>query len=282
MNARIAIFLILAAISVACSDDPTTLKVITFNIRYDNPSDGINAWPARKDMVVEFLLREEAGLIGLQEALWHQYSFIDSTLEGWGSVAAGRDDGLKAGEMAPIFYRMDLFDIVESGTFWLSETPGIPGSRGWGAVLPRIVTWACLKQKEDGDTIFYFNTHFSHMSDSARIMSSKILRSEVSIIAGNSDFIITGDFNMEPGSRAYEELVQPPVADSYTAHGVYPVGGKYTFNGFNDTPGDRRIDYVFVREGLEVLTHNTLTVRNDSVFISDHWPVIVSLKTPGQ
>jgi len=278
MKARLILILLIAAALSACNDDPADIKIITFNIRYDNPSDGINAWPNRRNMVVEFLERQEAGLFGLQEALWNQYIYIDSSLVDWGSVAVGRNDGQREGEMTPIFYRRDLFDLEESSTFWLSETPGVPGSRGWGAVLPRIVTWANLTRKDDGSSLYYFNTHFSHMSDSARIMSSKVLRKEVIRIAGENDFIITGDFNMLPDSRAYSELVQAPFLDSYLAPGITPGGVTFTFNGFNDNTGDGRIDYVFVRDGLEVLSHTTMTIKNDPVFISDHWPVIVTVR----
>ncbi|TFH34618.1 MAG: endonuclease/exonuclease/phosphatase family protein [Bacteroidia bacterium] len=278
MKTRVPLYFIIAATFLACSGDPGTIKVVSFNIRYDNPSDGINAWSERKEMVAGFIRNENPDLFGLQEALWHQYTFIDSSLDGYGSVATGRDDGLKGGEMTPIFYRRELFNLEESGTFWLSDTPGVPGSRGWGAALPRIVTWACLRKQKDGDRLYYFNTHFSHMSDSARIMSSKVLRKEVARIAGESPFIITGDFNMVPDSRAYAELVELPVIDSYYVEGVVNEGAEYTFNGFSDNPGSRRIDYIFVKTGLEPVGYTTRVVIHDKVFISDHWPVIVTLK----
>lgn len=273
MKSRVAFIIILAAFAVSCSNRPESLKVITLNIRYDNPADGINAWPNRKFIVTGFLRDEKPDLFGLQEALWHQYAFIDSSLSDYASVAAGRDDGLQAGEMAPLFYRKDVFDILDSGTFWLSETPQIAGSRGWGAVLPRIVTWASLSDRESGRKLFFFNTHFSHMSDSARVMSSRILRAQVENIAGDEEFIITGDFNMLPNSRAYRELAGTPVMDSYIESLTPPAGPLVTFNGFGNNPGEGRIDYIFVSPGTGVQSLHIKQVRDDSVFISDHWPV---------
>lgn len=259
-----------------CSNT-VNLKVISFNIRYDTERDGTNAWPNRKEIATGFLKEEAPDIFGLQEALWHQYSYIDSCLTGYASVGAGRDDGDRKGEMNPVFYSVDRFDLLVSNTFWLSETPGIPGSKGWGAALPRIVTWLKLAEKKSGKEFFYFNTHFSHMSDSARIMSARILREQVYAIAGESDFVITGDFNMLPESEAYNTLTlgdSNPVSDCYLISESEPEGVKYTFNGFKDIIGSGRIDYIFTRPGTKVLSFRINNVKPDGLFISDHWPLI--------
>jgi endonuclease/exonuclease/phosphatase family metal-dependent hydrolase len=262
-----------------CSGEPQREDVISFNIRYDNSGDGINAWPFRKEMVVQFLENEAPALIGLQEVLWHQYEYIDSSLSGYGSVAAGRNDGERSGEMVPIFYRKELCMEGKSGrgTFWLSPTPEVAGSVGWGAVLPRIVTWASLTIRSTGEEFFFFNTHFSHMSDSARLMSAKVLRDEVARIAGESRFVITGDFNMLPGSLPWNVISGSGAADSFILSAEKPKGEESTFNGFSDLTGERRIDYVFVSEGTEVFSYEARRVKMDSLFISDHWPVIVTI-----
>lgn len=302
----LAILLSMLSLS-GCSDSPDQTDIITFNIRYDNSADGINAWPFRREMVVSFLKDEAPALIGLQEVLWHQFEYIDSALTGYGSLAAGRNDGRRSGEMAPLFYRDDLFSSGSSGsgTFWLSPTPDIAGSIGWGAVLPRIVTWSSLTLKSTGEEIFFFNTHFSHMSDSARQMSAGVLMEEVARIAGEAKFIITGDFNMVPGSLPWKVISEGGAEDSFNVTAEKPVGEVSTFNGFREPAaeepalgrlieqtgggsasgglsepagGGRRIDYVFVSPGMEVVKHRTERVKQDSVYISDHWPVIVTLK----
>jgi endonuclease/exonuclease/phosphatase family metal-dependent hydrolase len=289
---KILIILILpGAILISCnSDQGIKLKVLTLNIRYDNPSDAPNDWPSRKDFVLSFLADESADIFGLQEALWHQYHFMDSALTGYESIAAGRDDGKREGEMTPVFYSKDRFRAINSGTFWLSETPDVPGSKGWGAVLPRIVTWAEMEDNRSKRSFFFFNTHYSHMSDSARLMSSRIILEEVKKIAGDTPFVLTGDFNMLPESDAYVTLTENGrenalIMDSYPISNKEHAGLTYTFNGFSDEEGEGRIDYIFVSNGAKVISHETPELKREDLFLSDHWPVVgvvilPSSKTP--
>lgn len=274
-------------IFAGCSkkSDKDVIKVMTFNIRYDNPRDSLNAWPNRAEQVCEFIKNERPDLIGMQEVLLRQYSVLDSALTDYTSVGVGRDDGAKGGEMNPVFFRKDRFDMIRTITFWLSDRPEVPGSKGWGASLPRIVTWMELADKNTHEHFFYFNTHFAHDSDSARIMSSRILLDQVAKISDGSQFIITGDFNMQPTSTGYSILTGPAesvpaIKDTYTISEKRPWGPTYTFNGFSDKPGTGRIDYIFVKSGMRALEHRTMIKKESGVFISDHWPVeaVVSLK----
>jgi len=285
--------LVLFAVSVliivvaGCSgkDDKDSVKVMTFNIRYDNPGDSVNVWQNRASQVCGFVNDEKPDLLGMQEVLLQQYMVLDSALADYTSVGVGRDDGAKGGEMNPVFFRKERFDMVRTITFWLSDTPEIPGSMGWGASLPRIVTWMELVDKITHVHFFFFNTHFAHDSDSARIKSSEILLQEVEKITDGSPFIISGDFNMLPSSKGYSILTGPAesvpaLTDSYTVSEKRPWGPSFTFNGFSDNPGTGRIDYIFVKNGLKVLDHRTLIRKEHGVFISDHWPVeaTVSIK----
>lgn len=271
--------LIVAAISAilffSCvpADDPA-IDVMSFNIRLDTQHDGPNAWPHRAGMVAGFVNDQIPDLLGMQEVLWHQYLYLDSALIGYGSVAAGRDDGLREGEACPVFYRLGRFDRLDRGTFWLSATPDVPGSVGWGAALTRVATWVRLYDKVKLDTLMFMNTHFDHVSDSARVMSSGVLLGRLKELAGNNDFIITGDFNARPGSLAIERMTEEGYAvDSFILSETPPSGESYTFNGFKEEPGEGRIDYIFVREGMKVLSHKTHRVIEEGIFISDHWPV---------
>jgi len=225
-------------------------------------------------MVAGFVNDQIPDLLGMQEVLWHQYLYLDSALIGYGSVAAGRDDGLREGEACPVFYRLGRFDRLDRGSFWLSATPDVPGSVGWGAALTRVATWVRLYDKVNEDTLMFMNTHFDHVSDSARVMSSGVLLGRLKELAGNNDFIITGDFNARPGSLAIERMTEEGYAmDSFMLSETPPSGESYTFNGFKEEPGEGRIDYIFVREGMKVLSHKTHRIIEEGVFISDHWPV---------
>jgi len=266
------------ALLVAGCSEKENLNVITLNVRYDNPRDSLNAWPHRAEFVAEFLSDENPDLIGMQEALLHQYEFLKEKLVGYTSIGVGRNDGMNDGEMCPVFYRTDRFEALEDGTFWLSETPDVAGSKGPGAALPRIVTWVHLKEIATGRKLYFFNTHFSHVSDSARIMGAMILGGAVKKIAGDQFFVVTGDFNLLPDSRAYETLTGEGAPwhilyDSWVLSEIPPSGAPYTFNGFSYKPGNGRIDYIFVPGGTRVISHETVIVKKDSLFISDHWPV---------
>lgn len=279
--------IILIIITSGCSgnSDKNAFKVMTFNIRLDNRRDSINAWPYRSSMVIDFMKNEKPDVIGMQEVLLHQYEALDSTLVEYGSVGVGRTDGAKGGEMNPLFFNRERFDMVRTKTFWLSPTPEIPGTKDWGSSLPRIVTWMELVDKQTHNHFFVFNTHFAHDSDSARIMSSRILLNSIDSISGGFPFIVTGDFNMLPTSRGYSILTGPSesvplLEDSYFISDKTPGGPQYTFNGFSDKQGSGRIDYIFVKPGLKVLEHNTIIRKENGVYISDHWPVqtVVSLQ----
>jgi endonuclease/exonuclease/phosphatase family metal-dependent hydrolase len=273
----VVIFLIFLS---GCSrhSEKDAIRVMTLNIRYDNPDDSANAWANRIPVICDFLMDEKPDLLGMQEVLFHQYELLDTVMKEYSSFGVGRSDGAKAGEMNPVFFRKDRFDMVRTKTFWLSETPEVAGSMAWGASLPRIVTWVELADKNTHEHLFFFNTHFAHDSDSARIKSSALLLFKADSIASGFPFVITGDFNMIPSSKGYSILTGPfesipLLKDSYDISKKNPEGPLYTFNGFSDKPGSGRIDYIFVRDGMKVLDHSTIIRKERGIYISDHWPV---------
>ena len=129
-------------------DEDATVQVMTFNIRYNNPDDGENAWPYRKDRVAEIMA--EADLIGVQEALNDQLVDLETRLPGFDWFGVGRADGKAEGEFSAIFYRKSRFELLDHDTFWLSETPSVVGSVGWDAALERIATWGKLRDRATG------------------------------------------------------------------------------------------------------------------------------------
>ncbi len=268
-----------ALLLLSCkTEESNDIDVMTFNIRFDNPRDSINAWPNRAGMVAGFINGQLPDLLGMQEVLWHQYEFLDSALSGYGSVATGRDDGLRKGEASPVFYRQGRFDAIDEGTFWLSSTPDIPGSIGWGAALTRITTWVRLFDKRAKDTLLYFNTHFDHISDSARVMSAGVLLAKVRELSGDNNFVITGDFNALPESLTISKMTEGSLAvDSYSISETAPAGESYTFNGWKDVQGKGRIDYIFVHSGMKVEKQMTHKIIENGIFISDHWPVTATV-----
>jgi endonuclease/exonuclease/phosphatase family metal-dependent hydrolase len=275
----IAAILVISFSGCSHQKEENVIKVITLNVRYDNPEDSVNAWPKRASQVCNFIVSEKPDILGMQEVLWNQYKLMDSVLTDYSSVGVGREDGSRRGEMNPVFFRKDKFDEVRCITFWLSDFPDLPGSIGWGSSLPRIVTWMEFVEKKSHKHFFFFNTHFAHDSETARLMSSRVLLKEVNRISEGFPFIISGDFNMPPTSTGYSILTGPDesvplIKDAYVITEKRPSGPVYTFNGFSDRTKAERVDYIFVRNGMKVTEYKTVTKKDKGIFISDHWPVV--------
>ncbi|MBA4032034.1 MAG: hypothetical protein C0478_14245, partial [Planctomyces sp.] len=194
----------------ALRDD--TLRVMSFNIRYGTANDGPNHWEKRRDFLVQTIQAFDPDLLGTQETLGFQKDFIAEKIPGYTPFGVGREDGGTQGEMTAIFFRTSRFEKLGGGHFWLSETPEVVGSKGWDTSLPRMVSWVKLKDLQPGPKssaapeIYFFNTHFDHVGKVARIESAKLLRQQITTIAGNAPVILTGDFNSGESSRAYNEL----------------------------------------------------------------------------
>ncbi len=253
------------------------MVVMTFNIRFDNPGDGVNRWELRKEKVAQTIKFHGAAIGGLQEALKHQIEDLKALLPGWESVGVGRDDGKSAGEFSPIFYDTARVKLLEHKTFWLSTSPDTP-SRGWDAALPRIVTWAKFRDKAAQREFFVFNTHFDHIGQVARRESALLLVRQVEAIAGNYPALLMGDFNATPADEPIKVL-SPHFSDGRTISLTPHFGPDSTYNGFSPSEKEgMQIDFIFLRsQSWRVLRHATLSQTWGGRFASDHHPVMAEL-----
>lgn len=257
---------------------PADIHVMTFNVRFDNPRDGVNAWPNRIPLVEAYMKEQMPDIVGMQENLHHQNIDLLDIMPGYAYVGTGRDDGLEGGEFSPIFFRTERFEKLQDGQFWLSQTPDVPGSIGWEAVLPRIVTWVQLKDRNSNMDFFVFNTHFSHVSDLARRRSMEFMSEKMAEIAGDTPVIVTGDFNITKGSELYHDMAERfqennRLTNAQNISQQPVINADDTFNAFRDDTQPRVIDYIFVDDHFEVLSFAVDIVKDGDVFISDHWPV---------
>lgn len=277
MRTIVLSLLAIAFLTTSCRRNANhTMNVLTFNIRFDNPADSINAWPNRKDMVADLIRFHECDVIGVQEALLHQLKDMEERLPDHNWVGVGRDDGKAQGEFSAIFYNKKAFQLIDSGTFWLSPTPDVP-SKGWDAAIVRVCTWVKLMNRHVGKEVVVFNTHYDHIGEQARQESSKLIVQKIKEIAGNFPVILTGDFNSEPNSPAYKTVAET-FRDAYVATKAKPYGPVGTWNGFDYNASlDRRIDYVFVLGEVEVAKYGVLTDSRDRRFPSDHLPVLTEI-----
>ncbi len=266
------------------SDEPNrSLKVISFNIRYDNPDDGDNSWPNRKEHVFSLLRFYDCDIFCLQEAMINQIRELEKAFPGYDYYGPGRDDGKEKGEACPIFFRNDLFSIADSGTFWHSETPEKSGSIDWEAHLPRIASWVRLKEISTNQQIFVVSTHFDHESQLSRNNSARLLKSKLNQISEGLPVIVCGDFNDRPSSETYREMIRKnngiDLIDARPVSKQVRHGPEFTFIGFDFVGNDGDIiDYIFINKQFKVMRHGYLTDNRNGVFPSDHLPVFVELK----
>ncbi len=273
MKLKLLIFLIIPVIAFS-----QTINIMTYNIRYDNPADGDNAWNIRKESLAGQVQKYNPAILGIQEGLYSQVLYLDSCLTNYTYVGVGREDGKTRGEYSAIFYDTTRFIVLESSTFWLSKTPG-KVSVGWDAALERICTYALLQSRESGKKIWVFNTHFDHIGTKARKNSARLILQKIKTLA-DSDIpvVLTGDFNSVPGSKPVK-IICGQLEDSYAKHVEKNTGPDGTFNGFNkDLPVDEKIDFVFVKNVQVLSCQHINEMRGDGFFISDHLPVLVSIK----
>lgn len=259
-----------------------TLNVMTFNIRYSTLADSANAWIYRHDKVSSQILFHEADIVGIQEALRSQVLDMQKALSDFEFTGVGRTDGKQDGEYSAIFYNAKKLELLESKTFWLSETPTVAGSKSWDAAITRIVTWAKFKDIKTNKTFFVFNTHFDHIGKVARRESAKILLKKINEIAGKNLVIVTGDFNAKPTDEPIEVLLNAAdplkLTDTKSISLQPHYGPTGTFNVFGAKEiNDEPIDYIFIKNGFKVLKHATLSQTWQGRFSSDHFPVFATL-----
>lgn len=288
-RAAVALLFLLACLS-GCGPDassrnqpgPTPVTVMTFNIRYGTADDGANRWEQRRALVLDVIRQRDPDILATQEALRFQLDELRANLGGYEELGVGRDDGAAAGEYAAILYRADRFEVVAHGTFWFSETPELPGSIGWGARLPRICSWARLRDRDFGRSLYIYNVHFDHESQESRERSAALLIERIHGQAGGDPVIVAGDFNAGEDNLAMRILrgddrpAGPSLRDSYRV--LYPDEAQVgTFNGFRGDTSGPKIDGVFVSDGWRVEAAAIVRTSPLGRYPSDHFPVVATL-----
>jgi len=274
------LFITILLLSVCClvhsQQNILALRVGTYNLRMDTKADSLNAWPFRKENVKALIRYHDLDLFGTQEGYLHQLQGI-CELDKYAYIGIGRDDGINAGEHSAVFYKKDRFEVLESGNFWLSETPDVPG-KGWDATCcNRICSWAKFREKNTDKTFWFFNVHFDHQGIIARIESGKLMVKMIKLIAKDNPVICTGDFNSTPDTEQIKTL-SSLLNDSRKVTQSPPYGPEGTFNSrFANPVGAGRIDYIFVSNGIQVLKYASVTDNDGKYYPSDHLPVIADI-----
>jgi endonuclease/exonuclease/phosphatase family metal-dependent hydrolase len=276
-------------------DGPLGLRLMTFNVRYENPGDlASRSWNQRVIGAVRMIREEAPDVFGIQEALHGQAADLWASLPDYEFHGVGRDDGRRSGEYSGIFYRRDRFDAdaSDSGTFWLSDTPEKPGSRTWGNEIPRVASWVRLVDRPTGRGFYVFNTHWDHRHQGSREKAALLLAKRIEARRfTDQPVVLLGDFNAvekNPGI-AYLTGVRTSVAGKT---GTWPQGLTDTFQAVHpaspartslhfwraNRSGTLKVDHILVSKGARVLAAG---IRDrDEPAVSDHFPVTARVEFP--
>ncbi|MFT4196535.1 MAG: endonuclease/exonuclease/phosphatase family protein [Pseudoxanthomonas sp.] len=254
------------------------LRVMTFNVRV--PVDtGPRAWEARRDLMARTIAEADPDVLGTQELVPRQAADLLARLHAWAWVGRGRDGG-QGGmeEHMGLFFRRDRLQLLDSGDFWLSATPDVPGSISWGHPYPRMVTWARFRRRADGATFTLFDTHlpYREQDEDARLRGARLILQRLAQLPADEPFVLTGDFNTTPASPVHAALTAV-LADAWLT-APRRQGPELTFHDFTGKP-DRRLDWILFR-GLRLLEARTLDTHQGDVWPSDHFPVLATFELP--
>jgi endonuclease/exonuclease/phosphatase family metal-dependent hydrolase len=255
-----------------------SMNFMTFNIRYATVNDGPDQWEMRKESVCELIEEEAPLVVGIQEGLHEQVQFMDQSLREYAYLGVGRDTGKEEGEYCAIFYSKEKLEVLDWGTFWLSDTPDQP-SIGWDASYKRICTYAIFRHLEMQQSFLVLNTHFDHMGVKARDNSASLLLERLEVLnKADHPVILMGDFNLTEDSEPIKKIRTVLEDTRIAAREV--KGPEATFNGFDlqKEPAER-IDYIFFgKKKLKVLESRILDKKYQGRYPSDHFPVAATVE----
>lgn len=267
-------FMVIGVVSVCGQAQP--FRVMSYNIRFDNPADGPNAWPNRREFLVEQVRKVNPDILGIQESLPEQVSFLAQTLPGYGRAGVGRDEN-GMGESTTIFFRLDRFSLTESRSFWLSETPD-EMSKGWDAAIRRICTYARLTDKKSGHALLVLNTHFDHVGEVARKKSAELILRKIGELNTKMDpVVLLGDFNATPDSEPMTKL-KGGLTEARRVAGKIAQPQPGSFNAFDSgKEAANLIDHIFVSRDFRVEKYEMIVESREGRYPSDHFPVVADL-----
>ncbi|MEZ4906280.1 MAG: endonuclease/exonuclease/phosphatase family protein [Saprospiraceae bacterium] len=278
MNYKIKSLLYILILLSSFSIYGQELKLMTYNIRLNVESDGINKWDNRKEFLTSQIAFYDPDIFGLQEAKPEQVTYIENTLPGYTKIGIGRDEN-GSGEASCLFYKNDRFDLLAQNTFWLSETPETI-SKGWDAAYRRICTYGYFYDKELKINFYVFNTHLDHIGEVARTKGIELILDKIKTInSDNEPVFLMGDFNSTPDSDRIITL-REKMDDSRLISIDKPFGPDASFNGFqfNIAP-ENLIDYIFLNKNSDFIVkkYAILTDNKNMLYPSDHFPVFIIL-----
>ncbi len=231
----------------------------------------------RTPLVAENIKKYSPDSFGLQEADEGWLERLPALMTEYAYVGIGRNSDEGGGEASPIFYKKDKYELLDSGTFWLSKTPE-KASKGWDAMFKRVCTYAILKDKETDFIYAHFNAHFDHLGVIARLESVAVIADKIAEIAPDIPVVFSGDLNDYEGGDMYNRVLESGLKDTkYLAEIV--SGGNVTYHGYSDlVEKDAPIDFIFTNSlAAKVQSYAVISEEINGIYASDHHPVVASM-----
>ena len=272
------LFLLIITVSTTVlTAAPLQLKIASYNLR-TNADKAPNNWESRAPRAAAVIQQEKLDIFGTQEVQkWHIQSL---TALGYKVIGEAREYTPRA-EHSAIFYNPESLELLNTRTFWLSETPNVPASRSWNTACPRICTYGIFKHKATGKIFLFANTHLDHRSADAKLNGAKLIIKELSQFPKDMPLILTGDFNSRPTAEPIKTVSSFLTDARSIAEKVQP-GPNGTFNGYKPDwayqPGRAPIDYIFVNaNAVKVKTFQVVDDFKNGLSSSDHFPVVATI-----
>lgn len=253
-------------------------RVMTFNLRFENESDGENAWQNRREMILRLMDRYKPDILGTQEGKLDQLVYLQENLPGYAANMPNRP-GDRHAQCPTLFILRESFKILGGGDFWLSKTPDIHLSKDWDSAFPRMISYAELETESAGaGRVYAAVTHLDHIGKEARLRQAEII---VKWARGlEAPLVLMGDFNEEPDADVYSILTGPgsDLFDTWRLLGKKEGPECYTHHAFTGFPKGNRIDWILVGPAFTVLDAMPLKYREKGYYPSDHFPYVADLE----
>ncbi len=268
------ILVLLTLLAGALGAEP--LRVMSFNVRYPASGDGDNRWELRRDLLVATIREKNPDVLGTQELFHEQGQYIVEKAPEYAWFGVSRR-GNQGDEHMGVFYRKDRLKVLESGNFWLSETPETPGSMSWNVSLPRMVTWGLFQIAGTTKRFHLYNTHFPHRKEdqAARLECARLIAARLGKLPKKACVILTGDFNAPAGEEVYQTMAAG-MRDTWL-EAPAREGPEGTFNGFRGRTNGPRIDWILYRGAIRTRSAEIVRKNDNGRYPSDHFPVFAVL-----
>lgn len=255
------------------------MRVMTFNLRFENDRDGTNGWEHRREMVAALISWYSPDILGTQEGKWPQLTYLQEKLPEYRAYMYAREYDPTV-QCPTLFIKKERFEIISGRDVWLSQTPEVYLSKSWDSAFPRMMSYCRMRECDTGRRFYANVTHLDHQGETARVNQAKIIAGWAREV--EDPVVVMGDFNEKPGSEVHRVLTEPeaPLLDTWQALGNPDDEAAYTHHGFTGTPQRARMDWVLADRSYTVVQARILRDEKNGSYPSDHFPYMVDLALP--